>query len=43
MKVRAASRTVVHCEPIDAETSMTSDRSTIRRCASPELVTLTWL
>ena len=36
---RAASRTVGHCEPIELETSRISDRSTIRRVASPVLAT----
>ncbi len=35
MNCRVASRTVDHCEPIDPETSTTSDRSTMRRVAWP--------
>ena len=41
--VRAASRTAGHCAPIEPDTSRTSDRSTIRRVASPLLATVTWL
>ena len=40
MNCSSASATVGHCEPIELLTSMTSDRSTIRRVASPELVTV---
>ncbi len=39
MKFRVASRTVAHCAPIDPETSTTSDRSTMRRVASPDALT----
>ena len=40
MKLLTASLTVDHCEPIELDTSSTSDRSTMRRVASPELVTV---
>ena len=38
---RAASLTAVHWEPIELDTSRTSERSTIRRVASPVLFTVT--
>ena len=41
MNVLAASRTADHCEPIELDTSSTSDKSTIRRVASPVLETVT--
>ena len=41
MNSRAASLTAGHLEPIEPETSSTSDRSTMRRCASPSLETVT--
>src|SRR3954470_24012564 len=41
MNRRDASRTTLHLEPIELETSRTSDRSTMRRVASPLLLTLT--
>src|SRR5436309_3414800 len=41
MNVRDASRTAGHRHPIEPETSSTSERSTIRRVASPELLTVT--
>ena len=40
MNERAASLTAAHWEPIEPDTSSTSDRSTMRRVASPELVTV---
>ena len=43
MNSRAASLTAGHREPIEPDTSRTSDRSTMRRCASPVLVTVTSL
>ena len=43
MKVRVASLTAAHRPPIELDTSMTSDRSTMRRVASPVLLTFrTW-
>ena len=39
--MRAASRTYGQRQPIELETSMTSDRSTIRRVASPVALTVT--
>ena len=43
MNVLAASLTAAHCGPIELDTSSTSDRSTIRRVASPVLATVTVL
>src|SRR6185437_5300625 len=43
MKLRAASATALHCGPIELDTSITSDRSTMRRVAWPELDTVTSL
>src|SRR6266446_6372211 len=43
MKDREASLTAAHLEPIEPDTSSTRERSTIRRVASPVLVTCTWL
>src|SRR5213592_2876217 len=43
MNVLEASLTAAHLEPIEPDTSSTRDRSTIRRVASPVLVTVTWL
>ncbi len=40
MKLRAASRIEPHWDPIELETSSTSDRSTMRRVASLELETV---
>ena len=40
-KARDASRTAPQREPIELDTSSTSDRSTIRRCASPVLAMVT--
>src|SRR3954466_425408 len=41
MNRRDASRTTLHFEPIELETSRMSDRSTMRRVASPLLLTVT--
>src|SRR5437667_12228313 len=43
MNVLEASLTAAHLEPIEQDTPSTRDRSTIRRVASPELVTVTWV
>ena len=41
MNVLAASRTAGHRQPMELDTSSTSDRSTMRRVASPALLTVT--
>ena len=43
MNVWVASWTADHCDPIELDTSRMSDRSTMRRVASPELLTVTVL
>jgi hypothetical protein len=39
MNARVASATVDHCVPIELDTSSISDKSTMRRVASPVLLT----